>query len=628
VIRVCSARVPSRILRVLFAAYLAAMLVYIGWIMAHEPFSFDAWNMALDTKARPFSAGHFFDYWRYEYTHSNPRIGQPLTYLAYKLEDFAVIATPLAYIALTLAITVLGLARWPFSRGKDLALWAVVTGIAWFALPELPKTLFNRAYGANYVYGCAIQLWFLVPLRLSRDGLSSRGACIAYALAGIVAGMCAEHTGPTLALFCVLYAWWRQRQTGARPLLLWSGAVGVVVGFAAIFFAPGQGERYEGLAQRTSMLGRVINHGLAGNLEILSNLVLAAAPVLALIAVLFAMSSSRTGSGSGSDDEDDRAPALRFIAVALVAATLMAMTLFVSPKAPGSRFYIASCALLLAGAVALADRAITSARQLAPFVALAVLSTAYTGFRTIPLYAHAKRDSDARIAALEAAAPGSVIVADAFEQVDESWWFYGDDFRDTKKRELVANYFGLGGVVFRAYDITAPLGIRSASFVARVTSDPPTCVDDHGGFALGSYKGFDLPGIFREMKVSVELLRERLPASTHLHQIDLAVDLGDPHVVLPRPTILVARWQPDRFEGHVGQIVRHGASHTRDVVLPKELRGGDLEIYVYLVGGEAKKLGTARDASLEYVPWKSGVYWALACGKDECFVIAATRQAA
>ena len=30
----------------------------------------------------------------------------------------------------------------------------------------------------------------------------------------------------------------------------------------------------------------------------------------------------------------------------------------------------------------------------------------------------------------------------------------------------------------------------------------------------------------------------------------------------------------------------------------------------------------------EYVPWKSGVYWILACRNEACFVIAASRQGA
>ena len=35
-----------------------------------------------DTGAQPFSIGRFFDFWWFEYTHSNPRIGQAFTYLA------------------------------------------------------------------------------------------------------------------------------------------------------------------------------------------------------------------------------------------------------------------------------------------------------------------------------------------------------------------------------------------------------------------------------------------------------------------------------------------------------------------------------------------------------------------
>src|SRR5215207_5699078 len=90
----------SRILRALCVAYIAATLVHVGWVMAHEPFVFDAWNMADDTHAQPFTLGRFFDYWWFEYTHSNPRIGQAFTYLSYKLEYFAVIATPIAHLAL------------------------------------------------------------------------------------------------------------------------------------------------------------------------------------------------------------------------------------------------------------------------------------------------------------------------------------------------------------------------------------------------------------------------------------------------------------------------------------------------------------------------------------------------
>src|SRR4051812_2058164 len=82
----------NRIVRALFVAYVTVTGIHVGWVMAREPFAFDAWNIAVDTGAKPFSLARFFSYWRYEYTHSNPRIGQAFTYLAYKLTWFAVVA--------------------------------------------------------------------------------------------------------------------------------------------------------------------------------------------------------------------------------------------------------------------------------------------------------------------------------------------------------------------------------------------------------------------------------------------------------------------------------------------------------------------------------------------------------
>jgi hypothetical protein len=78
----------SRILRVLFVAYVVMTALHIGWVVHHEPYSFDAWNVANDTHAQPGTAGRFFDYWWFEYTHSNPRFGQSVAYLGYTVEWF------------------------------------------------------------------------------------------------------------------------------------------------------------------------------------------------------------------------------------------------------------------------------------------------------------------------------------------------------------------------------------------------------------------------------------------------------------------------------------------------------------------------------------------------------------
>ena len=624
----------DRLLRALFAAYVAATAVHIGVVLAHEPFAFDAWNLALDTRAEPFTLGRFLDYGIFEYTHSNPRIGQWLTYLAYKLVYFAPIATPIAYLGLAAAVAILGLGRWPGGRRaggrtvtRDLALAAIAIGAAWFALPRIGMIMFCRAYGANYLYGAAIQLWFLVPLRLRPGGEATPRAAAAYAALGVIAGMCNEHTGPTLVVFLIGYAVWQRRRTGRIPRLVWAGALGAIAGFAAIFFAPGQDSRYEGLATRVSLTGRLVQRGVTGNLDILRDWVFGCAPVLGLTVIALVL-ARRDAAGEPGDTADRRgwsvAPALGGLGVALAAGTLITATVFVSPKL-GPRFYLHGCALVLAGFLAIADRALITRRRLAPFVALAVAASVYAGVRSLPLYLRLDEQSAARLAALAAAPRGSVFTAESFEQTEDSWWFLGDDFRDVKKRELIARYFGLRGVIFRAVDLDAPLGVSDVRLVPRYQVTPASCLDERGGLELTGYRGLDVASIHQAAAAAIERLRERIAPGGRLDRLDLVVDFAGAPPPLPRPTILVGRWTPAGYEGHTGAIERRTGSRVRAIKLPAELAGTELEVYAYHVSGEARRLGTARDRALEYVPWKRGAYWALACRPTECFVIAAAR---
>jgi len=617
--------VGSAVLRLLFVAYVVATAVHIGLVVAHEPFAFDAWNLAQDTHAEPFSFRGLLDYGTGQYLNSNPRIGQWLAYLAYKLEYFAVVTTPLAYLALAFAVAILGLGRWPsWRRGRDLALCAIAIGSLWFALPRIGMLLFCRAYSTNYVYGAAIQLWFLVPLRLRVFPLETAtpAVTIPYFLFGVVCGMCNEHTGPTLALLTLTYAVWRQRSTHQRPNLAWAGALGVVVGFAAVFFAPGQGERYEGLAEKVGFVQRLIQRGITGNLDIFRDYLISAAPVLGLAAIAVVVSR-----GDPDAQAEPRRRALGLVGGALLAGVLITATVFVSPKL-GWRFYLHSCALLLAAFLAVADTMLATARRLAPFVLLAVAASVYAGVKTIPLYLRLDEASEARLAALEATPRGGVFTADSFDQVEDSWWFLGDDFRDVKKRQLVTTYFALSGVLFRAVDTEAPLGVSDVRFRPRYKVSPPSCLDEHGGLELGAFRGIDVAATHAAIVAGIAALQGRIAAGGGtLEELELEVGfVGAPPAGMPR-RLIVGRWRPDRYEGWAARIERGGIGKTRSVRLPKELAGTDAEVLLYEVGGETRRLGTARDR-LEYVPWKQpAAYWLLACPPKDpaCFVIAATR---
>jgi hypothetical protein len=507
----------GRALRALFVAYLAATAVHIGAVVAHEPFAYDAWNVAMDTRAEPFSLARMIDYGAYEYTHANPRIGQWLTYLAYKLTWFAPIATPLAFLALSLAVTVLGLGRWPaWRRGRDLALWAIALGSLWFAIPRIGMIMFCRAYCANYLHGAVIQLWFVIALRLAPGGDrgSDRGAgwlaAAGIAALGIAAGMANEHTGPTLLVFAVGYAALRQRARGRPPRLLWAGALGAIAGFAAVFFAPGQDERYDNLAGKVGLLGRLLQRGITSNLDIYREFVLGAAPVLGLIVIALVVDAWRDRStdrppdrppdGSPDGPPDGAAPArrraaLRFLGVVAIAGTLVTATVFVSPKL-GPRFYLHSCALLLAALIGLLDATSwRSSRRLVPFALLAVFASGYAAVRTVPLFLRLAEQSAERITLLTGAPPGAMVTVESFDQVDDSWWFLGDDLRRPDQRKKVAEYLGLGSLVFRAVDLDAPLGVTDVRLVAHATVTPASCLDEHGGFEITGFRGLDVASI-------------------------------------------------------------------------------------------------------------------------------------
>ena len=223
----------ARILRALFYAYVAATFLHIAYVVYHEPFAFDAWNVAHDTGAKPASIGRFFSFWHQQYTTSNPRIGQPMAYLAYKIVGVAEIGTPLAFLAIVLAAFVLGTGRWPSRKNdRDLATLAIGIGFLWFISTNFAAYMFCRAYATNYVWAIAAQLWFLVPFRLhASEHLkpATRSKLVGYALLGVVAGMGNEHVGPTLLLFAIGYCAWTWRKH-RRELLLLVGTAGLLVG--------------------------------------------------------------------------------------------------------------------------------------------------------------------------------------------------------------------------------------------------------------------------------------------------------------------------------------------------------------------------------------------------------------
>jgi len=613
----------ARLLRALFWVYVAGTFAQIAYVVNREPYAFDAWNVSQDTGARPFSFGRFFAFWHQQYTTSNPRIGQPLTYFAYKVAGFAEIVTPLAFFAIVIAGFILGAGRWPARKnGRDLAVIAIGLGFLWFVSPNFPAYMFCRAYATNYVWLIAIQLWFLVPLRLyATEPRPSVPKLVGYALLGVVAGMGNEHVGPTLVAGVLGFAIYTWRKTGKHSVLAWLAFATSAVGFAIIFFAPGQSQRYEGVAEHYSALQQILVRGLTGNADIFMNFLEAAAPLLILMvgAIAIGMLTDRRTTDELVATREHQRRALAFAGIALLAGSLITITVFASPKL-GPRFYMHSMALLLGGMLGVALTFLERPRAFAPFVAIAVLASIYAGARTIPAYTRLHRDSDERLAGLAATPPGGVYTALAWEQTPESWWTLGDDARDQKKRDMMATYFDLDRVLFRGGDLWKALGVTDVKVTMHYDVDPAMCFDKIDELDLKPFIGRDIAAIHHAF---LDALTE-VTHVTHakVRSADLTATFLGSQPPMPRPKMYIATWtEAGGLVGYTAKIGRSGRSHDRKIVLSKELQREDFEIYMVRIGDPPRKLGSTHDREVTYAPWGSGIYWVAACKPDHCFVV-------
>ncbi|MBC7976604.1 MAG: hypothetical protein H7138_16645, partial [Myxococcales bacterium] len=439
---------------------------------------------------------------------------------------------------------------------------------------------------------------------------------------GVAAGMCNEHTGPTLLLFIVAYnawTWWTRR---VHVPFRYLAALGALAGYALVFFAPGQSQRYEGLGEKYSLVQQVMVRGFSGNLDILQGLLYAAAPLLILLICIVAI-----GSLAEIVEHHDALPpaevrrgqreAIVVVGLALMAGILITATVFASPKL-GPRFYMHAMVVLLAGVMAIVRAYLHSPRSFAPFVVVAVIASTYAGARTIRSYYRHHHDSNVRLAELAQTPKGGVYTADAWAQVNETWWFLGDDFRDQKKRELAAKYFGLSRVLFRGSDLWATLGVSDVKLMMSYTFDPGLCIDELERFDLKPYIGRDVAAIHHQFLDTIAELQRSTTAT--LDTMDLVVTFRGTPPVLPRAKTYVARWRQGTLEGFTASHGRIGRTKDRIIKLPPELVARDWDTYLVAIGDTPRLLGKSSAGTFTYQPWRTAQYWVLACDADACFV--------
>ena len=104
--------------------------------------------------------------------------------------------------------------------------------------------------------------------------------------------------------------------------------------------------------------------------------------------------------------------------------------------------------------------------------------------------------------------PGSVFIAESFEQVDDSWWFLGDDFRESSKRDDGRDATSISRAsMFHAYDRTAPLGVGGRAVrAARDARSAAAVSTTTAGSRSVDRRASTSQGVQREIKVAIALV--------------------------------------------------------------------------------------------------------------------------
>ncbi len=428
-------------------AVILASYVVLAIICAAEPVLGDSWGHFARART-PLTWDGFVRSIETAYEHGNPRWGQIPLALSFRAWWIPALISPLAILGTLLAMTTLLRARWPDPRDPDDArLFVRVLAAAIATAPQLGAIWFYRPICTNYVYPLALQLLWLVPYRFlaARPGEKKSGSilisiliAIAIVPLGALAGAGNEHTGIVLAvaaIVCIVVAAKRD-----RTIPLWSvtGLASLIAGYVVLLTAPGQLERYRGVAaMQPSIIHSVIDRGVLANLGALGLLVAWASPMLIVVGVAVHRARWRPS------------PAVRArLYVYLVLGSVAFGTALLSPRFTPRLLLATSTILALAlGTIMIELESHERAARWLRRACMAIVAV----FFAASLVVHITTGVEGRERSdrLSRAALGAVVHVSPYTFVLPTPFSWGDDLRDVAVQKRTARKLGLAKIVYQ-----------------------------------------------------------------------------------------------------------------------------------------------------------------------------------
>lgn len=451
--------------RLWFFAAVVAMWAFYFVQAVHTPTLLDDWYQLTWHRHHDFGLSSIWQYGHYNYFHFNPRIGDVLLMIVNGPRWIHLFFTPLVQLALVPLAFIVAFGRIPKPTLRDLQLLMVIQLAIWLITPIPGVVYFYRPFATNYLWSIATMLALFAPYRLD-DGKKARPWLAPIMLVvGWCAGMGNEHTGPTamLAMACLLY--WKHRQ-GQLRLWMIAGAVGLFIGYPMLFLAPGQAQRYAGMATKNAPLKVLGERGISGNFQIVLDF-LANAQLsidLVIVGVLVAVRRKRLPAF----------PKPQFIAlVALIVATGgMVCTQFASPTV-GERLFFAPAVLFAAALAIVVDWLYHDVWLRRAITIVAGILFAYHVVQLYDVLDDGYEENQARMKILADAPANTVPRVPPYALWKRTRWWWGDDLQYASLREYVANeVYDLKGIEYdRPLHWVEPT--PPDHFVATRTFDPP-----------------------------------------------------------------------------------------------------------------------------------------------------------
>jgi hypothetical protein len=546
------------------AALLVAALAPLAYVLWLTPVAADGWDLVLRARELGRGPGGILAYARWAHFHHNPRLGEVFDYLVHAEGALHVVLTPLVLLGTLAALHVLAFGAWPRARApRDLGRVLLLFGGFALGIPAVGQMLAYRPFTTNYVYGFAFVLALAVPYRLE---WKARGAAAAAGvfLLGVCAGLANEHTGPATGVALAALTAWRARREQRVPAWAVAGIVGLAAGLVLLLTAPGQAERYHGLATEGRLWSPFVARGLGGNAGRVGLFLLCTCVPLAII-----------GGTALATRRRPRPVVLALLAVALA----MVLTVLLSPK-QGLRLYYAPAALLVAAAAATLD----GARRVVTFVAAAAWLVCMG--KLIAVYRGAAEEASARRALLAEAAPGSTPSVPPYAHFGPTWFVIGDDFRAAHVRQKVARR--LYGLEDAWLDVHGAARLAATGPVLTLTPRLPPAAEGLSG------------QVYEPADLEVTLARFR----------DAVASLGAPATLrVDAPVLPALGGRPLELASWRDGTWRLPTSVAPGAALPAGA-------WTILVGGEARRSETT------FQPWQDGAYVIATCDASACRVIA------